>query len=138
VLDQPLSTPVPRPDQQTIAGAILAQLATPTDAMELALTNSYPLAPDALAQLWRTVADHAGYLVADDAALPGDAGRRYLLRRDDHELAIVLLVAGTVLTFADSARLIRSGVTTVIGYTGYPAFEARHLDAFLSRSEPAQ
>ena len=104
--------------------------------MEFALTNSYPLEPDALAQLWHTVADHSGYVVADDAALPGDAGRRYHLRRDGHEVAIALLVAGTVLTFADSARLIRSGVTTVIGCTGYPVFEARHLDEFLSRSGP--
>ena len=138
VLDRPLSAPVPRPDQQAIAAAILRQLATPTDAVEFALTNSYPLEPDALAQLWHTVADHSGYVVADDTALPGDAGRRYHLRRDGNEVAIALLVAGTVLTFADSARLIRSGVTTVIGCTGYPAFEARHLDEFLSRSGPSQ
>jgi len=138
VLDYPLSAPVLQPDEQAIAAALLKQITTGGDAAEVALTNSYPLEPEASAWLWRAVAERSGYALVDETALPDDGGRRYHLRRGGQRVTVVLLAAGTILTFADSARPIRAGVTTVIGCTGYPAFGALQLDAFFSRPGPPQ
>lgn len=138
VLDHSLSAPVLRPDERAITAAILKQIAAAVDGTEIALTNSYPLEPEVSAQLWCWVAECSGYVLVDETDLPNEGGRRYSLRRDSQGVAVILLTAGTVLTFANSTRPVRAGVTTVIGCTGYPAFGACQLDDFFSRPGPAQ
>jgi CRP-like cAMP-binding protein len=138
ICDHPLSAPTLQPDWRALAAAILAQLDESSSDAEIALTNSFPLAPDAHVQLWRAVTEQSGYQLADQETLLNHGGRRYRLRRGERTCVVALLAAGSVLTFADCTRPIRSGATTVIGSTGYPVLSARHLDAFWTRPNPPQ
>jgi CRP-like cAMP-binding protein len=133
ILDAPYSDRLAQPDPTVIVQVIQSFLADPRSYEEVALTNSYPLPETELRLLWQEVARQLGYQQVDAVSLSSEAGVRYLLKKGDTQKVVTLLAAPTVLTFKNVSRLIRNGINTVIGSTGYPIFSAKNLDDFLGR-----
>jgi CRP-like cAMP-binding protein len=132
-LDQPDNV---GPDCQVVAQTIQTFLADHHDYAELALTHSYPLPETDLDRLWQQLAHRSGYRQIEATPLPNNAGMRYQLQNSHQQKTVTLLAASTVFTFQTVSRLLRNGVDTVIGSTGYPIFSAKNLDDFFARRNP--
>ena len=102
---------------------------------ELALTNAE--APrdggDAVDLLLAETAAASSFTCEGTTPLPAGAGQTVTFVRGAERRQVTRLHHGTVLQFRDLERLIRAGVDTVIGATGFEAFREVDLDAFLER-----
>jgi hypothetical protein len=136
ILDAPYSARVVQPQWRAIAQAIVAFLREDSSYQELALVGGFPLPEAELTRLWQLVASETGWRFTSQTPLPNGAGTRCGIRRDGAEKTVTLLANFTVLTFRNVSRLIRSGVNTIVGSTGYPIFSAKDLDEFLARPNP--
>jgi CRP-like cAMP-binding protein len=137
ILDVPYSDPFFQPKLRPMGQAIQAFLVDEQPYQELALTNSYPASEPELAELWRMISQETGYQPDQAVALPDNAGLQYRLSQGNNQKTVTLLARSTILTFKNVSRLLRNGVDTVIGSTGYPIFSAKNLDDFLIRPNPA-
>ena len=133
IIDCPYSDRVFQPNQTAIGQTIQTFLADNHPYHELALTNSHPLPETDLCQLWQDIAQKSGYQQVEAIPLPDNLGVRYCLRQGDNQKIVTLLAVSTVLTFNNVSRLIRNGIDTIIGSTGYPIFSAKNLDDFFTR-----
>jgi hypothetical protein len=80
---------------------------------DLAIANSHPLS--------------TGYAVVAATPFPEGAGAQYQLDNGEGPRVVTLLVPSTVLAFSDVSRLIRNGIDTIVGSTGYSVFSSRDL-----------
>lgn len=133
ILDRPYSEREWEVNQTAVSAAILSFLDHPQAYQEISLTNSYPLPEAVLSQVWHTVTQGSGYEPVDAALLPYGVGVRYLLQKGNDQKGVILLAASPVLVFKNISRLIKHGVDTVIGSTGFSIFSAKNLDEFFNR-----
>ena len=103
---------------------------------DLAIANSHPLSENDLRWLWQQVEISTGYAVVAATPLPEGAGAQYQLDNGEGPRVVTLLAPSTVLAFSDVSRLIRNGIDTIVGSTGYSVFSSRDLAEFLGRSGP--
>ena len=125
-----------KPNRAEIADAIQVFLVDWRMTSELAITNSHPLPENDLRWLWQQVEIGTGYAIIAAMPLPEDAGAQYQLDNGEGPRVVTLLAPSTVLAFSDVLRLIRNGIDTVVGSTGYSVFSSRDLAEFLGRSGP--
>jgi CRP-like cAMP-binding protein len=124
------------PNRAEIADAIQVFLADWRTTSDLAIVNGHPLSENDLRWLWQQVEINTGYAVVAATPFPEGAGAQYQLDNGDGPRVVTLLVASTVLAFSDVSRLIRNGIDTIVGSTGYSVFSSRDLAEFLERSGP--
>jgi CRP-like cAMP-binding protein len=102
---------------------------------ELALAN-WPLPPDLLPELWSEVATLTGFRVTQSEPLPDGLGFAYRLQRRDEYRSVSLLVRYAVFSFDSPVRLLRNGIDTIVGSTGFDVLGPRLLDEFFTRPNP--
>ncbi|MGC2661503.1 MAG: cyclic nucleotide-binding domain-containing protein [Bryobacteraceae bacterium] len=124
------------PDYASVANAVRNFLKQDTPYTELALANG-ALSSDAVTELWSDVAATTEFRVTQSEPLPGGAGFSYQLQRGDKSKRVSLLCRSAVFSFDSPFRLLRSGIDTIVGSTGFNIFGPRHLDAFFTRSNPS-
>jgi hypothetical protein len=105
----------------------------------LAITDSYPIATETLTQLWDKVVTPLGYSVSKSNLLEDTKGVTYTLINDSKEnRRITFLRPSVILTFANSERIIKAGIDTLIGVTGLPIFSYQDLNSFLYRNNASK
>jgi CRP-like cAMP-binding protein len=124
------------PNRAKIADTIQVFLADWRTTSHLAIANSYPLSESDLRWLWQQVESSTGYSVVAATPLPEGAGAQYQLDKGGGSRVVTLLVPSIVFAFNDVSRLIRNGIDTIVGSTGYSVFSSRDLAEFLGRSGP--
>jgi len=124
------------PNRAEIANAIQMFLVDWRTISDLAIANSHPLLENDLRWLWQQVESSTGYAVVATTPLPEGAGAQYRLDNGEGPRVVTLLAPSTVLAFSDVSRLIRNGIDTIVGSTGYSVFSSRDLAEFLGRSGP--
>jgi CRP-like cAMP-binding protein len=96
---------------------------------ELALSNVDDSAREWLAAFRAS----SGYLPAGQQELPEGVGWRLVFARGDERKQVTLLRGSVVFAYRSLAPLLHAGVDTVIGATGFEAFQEADFDAFLAR-----
>jgi CRP-like cAMP-binding protein len=122
--------------RDSVAIAVQGFLKQDNQYHELALTNG-ALPPDLLTELLSEVAAENEFRVVHSVSLPGGVGFSYQLQRGDKYKRVSLLCRSAVLSFDSPFRLLRSGIDTIVGSTGFDILGPRHLDAFFTRPNPS-
>ncbi len=122
-------------DRDEVARAVQEFLRQDNAFHELALLNG-SLSVEDIEELWTEITLKTEFVVSDAAPIATGAGVSYELRRGTQCKRVSLLTASTVFAFESALRLLRNGIDTVVGSTGFDIFGAPELDAFFTRANP--
>lgn len=119
-------------DRAAVSMAVQEFMSKDSAYRELALANC-ALSSHHLDELWTEITLTTGFHISESAPLQGGAGIAYELRRGEKNKRISILAESTVFSFDSVGRLLRSGVDTIIGSTGFDVLGPSDLDAFFTR-----
>jgi CRP-like cAMP-binding protein len=102
---------------------------------ELALANC-SIPSKLLSELWSEVTALTGFRVTRSDPLPDGVGFGYQLQSGNKCRSVSLLVRSAVFSFDSPIRLLRNGIDTLVGSTGFDVLGPLHLDQFFTRPNP--
>ena len=131
--------PVSLPDSAARDAVVIAVrdfLRQDTHYSELALANC-PIPSNLLPELWSEVAALTGFRVTQSDPLSDGVGFAYQLQCGNECRSVALLVRSAVFSFDSPFRLLRNGIDTIVGSTGFDVLGPLHLDKFFTRPNPS-